>query len=331
MPPSIITVLSARRLPAVPAPHGNTNNSISIFTSTGFQVLTTKEYHSAISSLRPDIAIPLADLTNHSASPTTKRATRMAERTDQWLKEYFSELDPTTVLNPLKTSTFAPILPIPYAIQWEYIERLSEDLFSSLAGLAVYDPDVLPDIADHYPNLLTLPRLTLSPPTTPHHILRQISLGIDIFTLPFINTVSDSGLALSFTFPPTTTSPSTTPGGPLPLAIDLSSPAHQISLTPLQENCTCYACTHHHRAYINHLLSAREMLGWTLLQIHNHAVMASFFDGIRAALSQSQEAFEAACLEFNATYDPEFPAGTGEKPRARGYHYKSGAHEGKQA
>ena len=58
--------------------------------------------------------------------------------------------------------------------------------------------------------------------------------------------------------------------------------------------------------------------------------MASFFAGVRDALSQSQEAFEAACLAFNATYDPEFPAGTGEKPRARGYHYKSGAGEGKR-
>ncbi|KAK4211663.1 tRNA-guanine(15) transglycosylase-like protein [Rhypophila decipiens] len=337
MPPSITTVLAARRIPAVPAPMGNSNNSISIFTSVGFQVLTTKEYHNAVEALKPDIAIPLADLTNHSTAPNTKRALRMADRTDQWVKEFFDELDTQDVLNPSKISTFAPILPIDYSIQWEYIERLAEDLFPHLAGLAVYDLDVLPDIADKYANLLTLPRLSLSAPATPHHILRQIGLGIDLFTIPFINTVSDSGLALTFTFPspssqlePADAQPNGTGTSLKPLGMDLSCPSNQISLAPLLENCTCYACTNHHKAYIHHLLNAREMLGWTLLQIHNHAVISQFFASIRETLSLGQEAFEAAVEKFTLTYEPDFPAGTGEKPRARGYHYKSGAGEGKR-
>ncbi|KAK0635321.1 tRNA-guanine(15) transglycosylase-like protein [Bombardia bombarda] len=289
LPSSFITVLGARRLPAVPAPAGNTNHAVSIFTSTGFQVLPTKDYRNAVQVLKPDIAIPPADLTHGPTTPTSKRAVKMAERTDDWIKEWFVDDDTTPT-----ASTFAPVLPIPYSMQWEYLERLSEDLTTDnrrLAGLALYDADIIPDLNHHLPNLLPLPRLSLAAPPTPHHILRQISLGVDLFALPFIN------------------------------ATDLS---------PFVQNCTCYACTRHHRAFVHHLLSAHEMLGWTLLQLHNHAVVAAFFAGIRQTLAVSDDAFEAARAQFHAVYEPELPAGTGERPRARGYHFKSGAGEGKR-
>ncbi|GAB1314068.1 hypothetical protein MFIFM68171_04278 [Madurella fahalii] len=346
MPSSVTTVLSARRLPAVPSPAGNTNNSISVFTSTGFQVLTTKEYLSAIQTLKPDIAIPPADLTHSAITPNSKRALRMAERTDEWVFEWFSELPPDTT-----TCTFAPVLPIAYSIQWEYLSRLAEDYLGSsqLSGLAVYDADVVADLASFCPSLVPLPRLSVAAPATPHHILRQIALGIDVFTIPFVNTASDAGLALDFRFPPTP-SPSAPPNSsasssssssssppppsdaqPRPLAIDLSLAPHATSLAPLSDACRCYACTTHHRAYIHHLLSAREMLGWTLLQIHNHAVVSEFFAGARAALSRGEEHFEQGRRQFALAYEPEFPEGLGERPRARGYQYKSaGGGEGKR-
>jgi queuine tRNA-ribosyltransferase len=312
---------------------GNTSTSISVFTSTGFQVLPTKEYLSAVQALKPDIAIPPADLTHGPITPNSKRALRMAERTDEWVVEWFSELADA---GNTAVSTFAPVLPISYSIQWEYISRLAEDYLPSaqLSGLAIYDADVLPDLASYATPLLPLPRLSLTNPPTPHHILREIALGVDVFTLPFINNISDAGLALSFSFPPLTTTTPSSPAPPTssgtslqPLAIDLSLPDHATSLGPLTPGCTCYACTSHHRALIHHLLAAREMLGWTLLQIHNHAVLSDFFAGVRATLSQDQEgetkAFDEARRRFALMYEADFPEGVGEKPRARGYQYKS--------
>ncbi|KAK3359829.1 tRNA-guanine(15) transglycosylase-like protein [Lasiosphaeria hispida] len=322
MPPEFMTVLGARRIPAVLSPMGNSNASISIFTSTGYQVLTTKEYQTAVETLRPDIAIPLADLTHGPITPTSKRALRMAERTDEWLKNWFAAEDASAdELRQRDVAIFAPVLPVSYSIQWEYLERLSEDLSTRIAGLAVYDPDVLPDLLSDYANLAALPRLSVSAPTTPHHILRQISLGLDAFILPFVNLVSDAGIAMTFTFPP---SPTATPSL-LPLGVDLSSPSYKTSLAPPSPGCTCYACTAHHAAYIHHLLAAREMLGWTLLQTHNHAVVAAFFASVRAALAQGEVAFEDAARQFALRYEPEFPAGTGERPRARGYQFKGEA------
>ncbi|KAK0626320.1 tRNA-guanine(15) transglycosylase-like protein [Immersiella caudata] len=327
MPPSVLTVLGARRIPAVPAPMGNSNSSVSVFTSNGFQNLTTKDYHAAIEALRPDIAVPLADLALGAITPTSKRALRMAERTDEWLKAYFTDLNTDSVLRPHGIATFAPVLPIAYSIQWEYLERLSEDLVpaNQISGLAVYDPDVVPDMLNGYTNLTPLARLSLATPSTPQQILRQVSLGLDIFVLPFINAVSDSGIAMTFTFPPPPGEPPLREDGTrtLPLGIDLSTPAYKTSLAPFSPSCTCYTCTKHHAAYVHHLLSAREMLGWTLLQTHNHAVMTSFFTSLRATLAEGQASFNDAIRRFTRVYDTEFPAGTGERPRARGYQFKT--------
>lgn len=321
-PPSTLTVLAARRLPAVASPQGNTTSGISIFTSTGFQGLSTSEYQTAVSTLKPDVAIPLADLTNSATTPNSKRATRMADRTEDWIAQWFSSPQSPD------TAIFAPTLPVPYAMQWEYLTRLSSDFSPSISGLAVYSADIIPDLSNH-PELSCKPRLSLDPPATPHHILRQIALGADILLLPFLNSTSDSGVALTFQFPaPSAPTPTSTGLSLLPLGTDLSSPSFASSTRPLREGCSCYACTAHHAAYVHHLLGAREMLGWTLLQIHNHCTVASFFAGVRRSLAAGSFAEHSA--RFHAAYEPEMPAGTGERPRARGYHFKSEGGEGKR-
>ena len=52
--------------------------------------------------------------------------------------------------------------------------------------------------------------------------------------------------------------------------------------------------------------------------------MSSFFAGVRSALADGT--FESKARDFSLVYDPEIPAGTGERPRARGYHFKSEGH-----
>jgi queuine tRNA-ribosyltransferase len=38
---------------------------------------------------------------------------------------------------------------------------------------------------------------------------------------------------------------------------------------PLEEDCACYTCRHFTRAYLRHLVVAKEMLAATLVSIHN--------------------------------------------------------------
>lgn len=323
LPSSNITIFGPRRTPAVKASIGNSDNYIQMFTSNGFQPLTNSEYITTIDTLKPDIAIALADM-NYSAmkTPGGKGMRRMCERTEDWVAELHSRLG-VDELRKSNTSLFAPTLPVPYPMQWQYLQRLSEDMADSLSGLAVYDVGILLDLAD-LPSLLPLARLSLDAPEDPHQTLRQIALGVDIFLLPFVNSVSDAGVAMNFTFPPPATSQQATNGTDLlPLGEDLTAADNAVSLEPIVHGCTCYACASHHRAYLHHLLNAREMLAWTLLQIHNHHVISNFFAGIRASLAVGKEKFQEDCREFERRYEASLPEGTGTRPRARGYHFKS--------
>lgn len=326
LPSSSVTILGPRRVPPVKAPIGNSDNYIQIFTSNGFQALRNPDYISAIQALKPDIAIPLADINyGQETTPQSKSLHRMCERTDEWISELHASVD-LDELRSSNTSIFAPTLPAPYPMQWEYLTHLSDDIVDILSGLAIYDVDILPDLVN-YPALTPLARLSVDPPATPHNVLRQIALGIDTFILPFINATSDAGVAMTFTFPapigPPDNSTSDAAGGTAlrPLGTDLTAAENTTSLTALVASCTCYACTHHHRAYLHHLLNAREMLAWTLLQIHNHHTVTNFFAGVRASLASGT--FEDDRRAFQRAYESEFPVGMGTRPRARGYHFKS--------
>ena len=55
---------------------------------------------------------------------------------------------------------------------------------------------------------------------------------------------------------------------------------------PIDEDCRCYACRNFSRAYLRHLVLAKEMLGATLLTIHNLTTLVSLMTDIRQAIQQ---------------------------------------------
>jgi queuine tRNA-ribosyltransferase len=56
--------------------------------------------------------------------------------------------------------------------------------------------------------------------------------------------------------------------------------------TPLDETCPCYTCTTFSRAYLNHLVRSREMLGFMLLSLHNITELIRFTLKIRQSILQ---------------------------------------------
>ena len=54
--------------------------------------------------------------------------------------------------------------------------------------------------------------------------------------------------------------------------------------TPLDETCPCYTCQNFSRAYLGHLWRSREVLGLTLLSIHNITELMRFTRRIREAI-----------------------------------------------
>ena len=316
---NILTILGPRRVPAVPCPVHSTGSAISICTSVGFSQLGAAEYHDTVQALRPDIVITMADIIT-SEIASVKRVEKSTDRTHAWLRDASEDL--LSSRHSCQTSIFAAIPPVDNVQQSLYLQDLAGEYRMLLSGLAIYSSSTAIDL----PKALSdLPRICLSDPESPHTILKDIDLGVDLLTLSFVTSSSDYGIALEFDFP----GPGNERNPPKPLAYDLWATGHETSLLPLSFGCDCFTCTRHHRAYVHHLLQAREMLAWTLLQIHNHAIMDRFFAGIRKSIVRG--AFDEDIKAFNRNYEAELPAKTGQGPRIRGYQTKSvGGGEGRK-
>ncbi|GAB7342951.1 hypothetical protein MBLNU457_g1056t1 [Dothideomycetes sp. NU457] len=314
LPEDNVTVLGARRIPPVVCPVASTNTALSIHTSVGFSHLPVKDFAQASNSLKPDITIGLGEIPFGAEKVSRKRTDRINDRTAKWMKEQITVLGQSQGAETRTPALFAPLLPLAVDGQSWYLDQLVESMLGHVSGLAVYDSVSLEGLPR---SLAEKPLISLTEPRTPHHVLREVGLCIDLSTIPFVGQATDAGIALDFTFPP----PEVTADTPQALALDMWQAAHATSITPLSESCTCYACTKHHRAYLQHLLMAKEMLGWVLLQIHNHHIVDAFFAGIRNSISN--DTFEQDVEAFSRFYEAELPAKSGQGPRVRGYQFRS--------
>lgn len=70
--------------------------------------------------------------------------------------------------------------------------------------------------------------------------------------------------------------------------VKLRNAAHADDPAPLDPECSCYACKNFSRAYLRHLFMAEEMLGPTLLSLHNVAFYCDLMRGARAAIEMGK-------------------------------------------
>jgi queuine tRNA-ribosyltransferase subunit QTRTD1 len=299
-------IMAPRRIPPVETPTSNSNTGISICTSVGFRYLKVKDYISTAAALQPDICVAPADIM-FDHKPSVKRAEKMAGRTAVWLRDTLAQKEACREEGS-DITVFASLLPIAAEQQPWYTNQLAEDFRDLVSGLVVYDADSL-DIIDE--PLAELPILALTAPANPRQLLHEISLGVDLFVLPFITGATDAGIALDFAFPPPKSEQASS--AQQSLGVDLWSPDHATDLGPLRAGCECYTCKNHHRAYLQHLLSAKEMLAWVLLQLHNHHVVDEFFAGVRESISSGS--FEKDKDAFERYYESKFSEKTNDGPR----------------
>ena len=319
LPEETLLVLGARRTPPVipPPATSNTNATVSVCTSVGFRPLKAEDYAGEVEKLKPDIVVGLGDIP-YGRALGSKRMEKATDRSIEWMQDHVA-LRNIPDLNSTHGKLFAPLLPVSCSNQQFYVDCLTQDLANEISGLAIYSMDSLEDLPE---SLYHHPRLAFIEPNTPHQVLRQIMLGVDVLTVPFISAATDAGIALTFSFPSLGTASNDHIHATLvPLGIDMWYSTHAAELSPLVSGCKCYTCTSHHRAYIQHLLAAKEMLGWVLLQIHNHHVIDQFFCDIRQSIADGT--FDANFEQFEKVFEPQLPEGTGQGPRVRGYQYKS--------
>lgn len=72
---------------------------------------------------------------------------------------------------------------------------------------------------------------------------------------------------------------------------------------PIDETCNCYTCQHFTRAYIRHLIIAKEMLASTLISIHNIATLLNLVRDARSAIQAG--AYDDFADDFLSHYEQE--------------------------
>ncbi len=123
----------------------------------------------------------------------------------------------------------------------------------------------------------TVPYLPLEKPTylmgvgTPANILEAVERGVDFFDCVYPSRNGRHGHAY-------------TDQG----KINLFNQKYEKDGRPIEEGCGCPACRRYSRAYVRHLLKAKEMLGMRLCVLHNLYFYNTMMEEIRTALDEGR-------------------------------------------
>lgn len=121
----------------------------------------------------------------------------------------------------------------------------------------------------------------------PEEVLQGVAAGIDLFDSTYIYHLTLGGFALIF--PLDIIERDIVDSEPYVIGsdftkINLRATIYRKDTSPIVDNCSCFTCQNHTRAYINHLLNVHEMLAQILLEIHNSHHYLGFFCSIREAI-----------------------------------------------
>ena len=175
-------------------------------------------------------------------------------------------------------------------VRIDHAKRISEMELDGYAvgGLAVGEThEEMYHILDE-----TVPYLPQNKPTylmgvgTPANILEGVERGVDFFDCVYPSRNGRHGHVY-------------TNHGKL----NLFNAKFELDARPIEEGCGCPACRHYSRAYIRHLLKAKEMLGMRLCVLHNLYFYNHMMEEIRDALDEHRFAaykkskLEGFCVE----------------------------------
>lgn len=156
-------------------------------------------------------------------------------------------------------------------VRIEHAKRISEfDLKGyAVGGLAVGESheqmyDVLDNTVEYLPENKPVYLMGVG---TPINILEGVDRGVDFFDCVYPSRNGRHGHVY-------------TPFGKL----NLFNKKYELDNKPIDENCKCPACLHYSRAYIRHLLKAKEILGMRLCVLHNLYYYNDLMSKIRFAI-----------------------------------------------
>lgn len=143
----------------------------------------------------------------------------------------------------------------------------------AVGGVSVGEPEpfILKGIADSAPYL---------PKNRPHYVMglgdlwqmaEAVGMGMDMFdcVIPTRNARNGSAFTMHGMYP-------------------VKAGMWKTDLRPIEEGCTCPACSNYSRAYIRHLLNVGEILGVRLLTLHNIHCYLRYMEQMREAINADE-------------------------------------------
>lgn len=140
---------------------------------------------------------------------------------------------------------------------------------NAIGGLSVGEPkEMMYEMLDHVNEVLpkTKPRYLMGV-GTPDCLLEGVERGVDMFDCVLQTRIARNGTALH-------------PAG----KIVVRNATYAEDFTPIDDTCDCYTCRNFTRGYIRHLVKADEILGATLLTIHNIRFSVRLMEKMREAI-----------------------------------------------
>ncbi|GMH17172.1 hypothetical protein Nepgr_019013 [Nepenthes gracilis] len=157
----------------------------------------------------------------------------------------------------------------------------------------------------------------------PEEILQGVAAGIDIFDSTYIYQLTVGGFALTFPIDNRKTHAIShyqlcDIGSDL-TKINLRAVVYRKDDSPIVDECGCYTCQNHSKAYLNHLLNVHEMLAQILLEIHNTHHYLGFFRSIREAIKSGEflEFHRDSTVNEPRLNKPSLKASFHHRPRRR--------------
>lgn len=197
-------------------------------------------------------------------------------RTERWLVRCKNELERlngiSDTINPRQMLFGINQGGVYEDIRIENAKRISELNLDGYAigGLAVGESheqmyNIIDDVVPHLPENKPVYLMGVG---TPANILNAVERGVDFFDCVYPTRNGRHGHAY------------TNHG-----KINLLNARFEKDMRPIEEGCTCPACRTYSRAYIRHLLKAKEMLGLRLMVLHN----LSFYNRLMAEIREAIE------------------------------------------
>lgn len=193
------------------------------------------------------------------------------ERTLRWLKrckDYHKNTDNQALFGIIQGGMFKDLR------RESALATIDMDLPGyAIGGLSVGEPK---EIMVEYLNYTTQfmpenkPRYLMGV-GTPDYLFEAVEAGIDMADCVLPTRIARNGTAI------------TSKG-----KLVIKNAKYAKDFAPLDDECDCYACRNHTRAYIRHLINVDEILGARLLSIHNLRFLLKTMENIRQAIREDR-------------------------------------------